>query len=70
MRNLERHEDCTNTNASNSLTRGPLTLPSWEGIKGRGKVAEIINKVSNILTPTLTLPHRRGRGICLGPELL
>jgi len=45
-------------------------LPSWKGIKGRGKVAEIINKVSNILTPTLTLPHRRGRGICLGPELL
>jgi len=45
-------------------------LPSWEGIKGRGEVAEIINKVCNILTPTLTLPHRRGRGICLGPELL
>jgi hypothetical protein len=44
-------------------------LPWREGIKGRGKrVNEVI--FASFFTPTLVLPHQRGRGILRLPDSL
>jgi len=56
------------TNPFRKIPKSPV--PLWEGMKVRGELIEFISKMCRILTPTLTLPRRRGRGFCLELELL